>query len=292
MKKLLLFILMLVCTHSSLAQKIRFADSTNVWEIVWSGSDYLSYETYHYIGDTLLNGYKYLLLAQYNGTYLVRQDSNDKVYVLGDSTEVLLYDFSRQLGDTFTTVGTSDTFVHHVAAIDTIIIRNEPHKVYTMKCISGSGALFRSSYIVVEGIGTIDNELTFPLNPTTNDLYSIRMKCFSSNGQSPRFSDSLLGYFDNTTSCYLSAHSINTTSKQLTVSPHPANSTSIITLPNEIRSGTITLANTLGQTVTQQSIYRQRQIPVNKLTNIPGIYYYTITDNTTNKIYNGKMLYQ
>ena len=95
----------------------HFADSTAQWnelEGVWTGNppNYVNYYTTTFTAntDTVINAINYQIIISDNDEVYLRRDSLNRVYAhygnsISDSFENLLYDFSKQTGDTFNMYG-------------------------------------------------------------------------------------------------------------------------------------------------------------------------------------------
>ncbi len=145
------------------------------------------------------------------------------------------------------------------------------------------------SYTVIEGIGCLQG-FTFPFYPNIG-LSVSRLECFSNNGISPKVSPPVEFYFDNVTSCKNSVSHIEHI-QHISISPHPANAASNITLPYIFTDGSIVIFNTMGQVVTEQVVQNQSKISVGSLKLNTGLYYYNITDARSGQTWQGKLVYR
>lgn len=292
--KYFLLLLTILCLSSNVrAQKIRFTDTTNQWKVTSASSDGISTHHYSYGGDTVIHQKQYrkvIASPLFSYSIAIREDTAGRVYFLIDTTETLAYDFSLLQGDTFTTVSQfnpTDTFEYYIDTITNVQINNQSHKVFTFvrtnKYSNGMG-----SFKVIEGVGCVDGFLfaTYP----QQGLASTRLICFKNKGIEPTIIPQV-DHFDNFESCKVSVKMLPE-QHNMTIAPHPANASSVITLPHEIRSGNIIVVNTLGQTVAQKSINLQEKISVGSLINRAGMYYYTITDKYSENVFHGKLLYK
>lgn len=293
MKQVLSLLVFLLLVQDSFAQKIRFTDSGNAWMETSSSSDGTSYKNYNLGTDTVIGAtqYKNIKFPQaWKYNYLaVRSDTIGKVYFFIDSVEVLVYDFSLQVGDTFRIAYKSDTFEHYVSDIDSTIMKLDTYRVFTMTFIrSTHPSRIGMSYKVIEGIGCVEGFL-FPYFPQ-HGLATSKLRCFTTSGIAHEINPAV-EHFDNKLSCKVSVHDINEEVNSITISPHPANANSIISLPYMVVSGEVMVYNSLGQIVKKQKINNKTQLVVGYLP-CPGMYYYHVTDNEQEKLWQGKLVYQ
>lgn len=152
---------------------LSFAQPLNSWPTQNAWWDILTYDeynqliggrTYHLDGDTAIQGMTYQKVSYFYGpgnpedyAGAVRADSLDRVYTVpkDSASEVLLYDFRAQVGDTLhnvffglfgTPFGLTDMVVGN---IDTIILQDGPH--IEMYLENQTAGYFGS---VVDGIGS------------------------------------------------------------------------------------------------------------------------------------------
>jgi hypothetical protein len=226
-------------------QYVPFPTENAVWsEEYWFSSENKysihSYERFAINGeDTLINNKVYKKLYLFYDTifnsntaiYLggIREE-NKKIYYLGDTVhqgkpltdyygfnqEILLYDFSLNIGDTLPTVATtpcnfiiSPTFV---TEIDTVLIGNKFRKVFKFNTYGVSWA---------EGIGNIsifgDAGLLFCIapHPTKGD-WGNHLICFKQN-------DTIIYFNNNYSECMpLNINENNVMNENIVVSPNPA----------------------------------------------------------------------
>lgn len=293
MKQFILFITILIFAgQAATAQKIRFTDSGNVWHELFAGRGTGGIRMYEILQEGMINGMLYKATnfpKHVNSTVpFVREDTITKqVFILTDTTEYLLYDFSLNVGDTMY----YPQGKHFVERIDSVLIDSISYKVSYF-----SPENFGWEYAVIENIGCIDG-LLFPFfnYNLVNGYY--QMACFHNAGNKPVFS-SPIAYgnqadnFNNTDSCYVSIADISNNNQNLTIAPHPANWSSVITLPYRINNGTIVVYNGIGQVVSTVSIHNVAKIDVKALNLLSGLYYYRITDNNNAATWQGKLLYE
>lgn len=294
MKNSLLLSIICVLSLQVQAQKISFTDTSNQWRVV----DF-------YFGHAKIIGYSISapnitvdsftfskLTSNNRDSILIRTDSTgQKIYArvyngsiqaagssLINSNEHLLYDFSMQIGDTIQSNGFTNVLTH----IDSVLISGQIHKVYFYS--GGSPQSFENGYTVIEGIGCTRG-LLYPLAPVDFEG-ELRLSCFKTKGTTPTMSKKVHS-FDNDQSCHLSINEMYNTTTQVKIFPQPAHNQVTITLPQST-TGSISIINTTGQVVYTDDFVDTELLHIN-MNNANGIYYYTISDNNTNNVSNGKL---
>lgn len=161
-------------------------------------------------------------------------------------------------------------------------------------------------YTVIEGIGCIGcmssstSSILFPLNPYPTFEHFENTTCFGNvNGhpmvspsQEYPFSVMYTPKFDNLVSCTLNVSNEATNAQTISIYPIPATTSTRLQLATAIQTGSITLYNCFGQTVSQSSINNQITIPVGRYLSAPGQYFYRITDTDKNQFYTGKFIFE
>ena len=280
MKQLYLLMSILLTAVAADGQKIRFTDTSNVWyESVHTWDMSQMWRT-TYKGDSSINGTDYQKLytlgkSSTNLYLLIREDTlAKKIYYWDDTTERVLYDFSLEVGDTVAyPLGR-----HYLKSIDSVKIDSFWYKTFYFESATGQ---FEWPYTVIENIGCAQS-LAFPIDAAYRFLGSSRLNCFYNDGVKPVFSKPVES-FDNKDSCYTYIIYVSVddvpNSKALTISPHPANSSSVITFPYTLQKGELIIYNTLGQTVRRVSLSKSSKITVGSLPGV-GMYYYKVSDIT------------
>lgn len=301
MKRIYFILAFFSLITSAQAQKISFTDTSNEWRIAQFDWGYYTIINYSFKNTIIsIGGFDYqLLVSNQHDSILIRTDSSkQKVYakvyhgsIQGagqqylDTNEHLLYDFSLQVGDTFK----YKTFAHHVQKIDSTQIGGVWHKVFTLKGKNQTSPSFNNIYTVIEGIGCTKG-LIYPLGPADFEG-SLMLSCFKTNNSQPQ-TNPKVDFFDNNTSCYLNIEEQNHVQKEVQLYPQPATTLVNIQLPAKIQSGSFTLYNQLGQLVTTTTIVNSSLLEIHNPGNLHELYYYRISDNTENKVYTGKMLFE
>ena len=141
---------------------------------------------------------------------------------------------------------------------------------------------------VIEGIGCTDDPI-FPLFPLNFEA-GTQLFCFNTNSTTPTVSPKVSGYFDNTTSCTLGVDQITPKSKTTTIYPNPIDETSKIVFSNNISTGSVTVVNDIGQVVLNIPFQNKDDLLIGDKINVPGIYFYRVTDNNNGQVLSGKFV--
>ncbi len=306
MRKALLTLVLLQFCITSFAQKIRFTDNSNVWNILvtYHNSTTVFTQTATFVyGDTLtIDGNLYSTL----GAYYVREDSAAKmVYIryhdlnhgLVDSVDRVLYNYNLHQGDTVISNQFFGNYISWVSYIDSTKINNYYHKVWHFAGHKDTS----SSYIfynVIEGLGCT-NMFDYPVNTPEPDGAN-QLVCFLNKGINPPLSQAVLSYgmfylysleFNNIGNCPLGVEEINQNNTAATIFPNPVNENSKIVLPYTVSAGTLTVTNGVGQVISSSSFHEQQEVPIGDISLIPGIYIYQVRDINTGKVFSGKFAY-
>lgn len=246
MRRCIIFIATLFSSLPTLAQKIHFADTANLWGFGAFNSDFCVYNFTSRLGsDTAIGGNTYYrtitnctllpcpgfspVCIDQSG-YFVREDTlAHKVYFLNqsiDAAEHVLYDYNLQLSDTIVYHCPWTTFTDSVARIDSTLINGVYHKVWFLMT-KHHGTLILRQYTVVEGLGCLRNPY-FPAYGACTDGAEWLL-CFSQTGVYPAFTSPLLdcsgdtSSFTNSTFCSTTmAVAQPQPTKQLSIYPNPA----------------------------------------------------------------------
>lgn len=309
MKKLIpVFFLLAITGSYTQAQKISFTDLTNEW--------YVRVNTGHPVYDTSYYKYYYRGVADidsvvYNKMYrldpkdktdmqiaLVRHDSTDNIiYLYTSNGDYPLYNYNWSIGDTVHSQGNMyDSGLYHIVTkVDSILLNNVYHRVFYLKVIDSKFLSWGLTYYVIEGIGWPGG----PLGPSGGwgdwHFYaSVRsiwqsVLCFKNQGiyPAPRF----LSCSDSFVKVMLDVEVPASKQNTLVVYPQPATTHANIQLTETIKTGTLYLFNQMGQTLLTEHIQDKQHIRLNAPA-LPGLYYYRITDNTTGKAWQGKVLFE
>lgn len=252
MKRIFLNIIIVFFAISINAQTdFPFATENKIWsEIMFSWTSL--YTTYYKLqGDTIINdkSYKFIyesrdsLMQNWTrGTsFLIRIDSNQRVYKYESSEEYLIYDFSLQTGDSIDISHISPRQASYVKvdSTDSILVNGQYRK----------RIIFESWYkeVWIEGIGSLSSPFNPFINNFTADI-SFELLCVTDNDtliyQNPIF-NTCYKYWIN------GVHEIdNQKDLNINIYPMPILTTATIIInDNTSESWTVKIINNLGQVV-------------------------------------------
>ncbi len=293
MKQLFLLFLILLSGMGVDGQKIRFTDTSNVWYERFSDEHKFGMTKVQITYDTMINNIVYYRLP---GLGFVREDTVTKTVVrITNSGEMIVYDFSLEAGDTLYYPYTKEH--HFVQYIDSVQIDSFWYKVFYFEIIEVIHGTPSKYYSVIENIGCTEG-LNLPWLPYRAERGGYWLNCFYNNGRKPKFNKTIqVGHtnFDNTDTCYVfsqnvSVNDIPDLQQPIAIFPHPANATSVISLPYTLQSGELTIYNTMGQTIRQVSFSNTAKVSIGQLPNA-GMYYYRINDKSNGQLWQGKLVY-
>lgn len=292
--KATLLIGVLFLPYYSNAQKIRFTDTSNVWFFDYGNQTVFGVKTKKTVGDTIIKGKTYRKMYVNAGLTshpdLIREDTiAKKVYVYMDSVDILLYDFSQKVGDTFISKAPFKNGRHILMSIDSIKIDSFWYKTITYQPVNSANGF---SYSVIENIGCY-NGLGFPYwNYVTVEYYE-RLKCFYHKNRKVVFpATSNI----NADSCYeftqyVSVNNLDSIIKHnVIISPHPITMQTVMSLPYTMTSGKLVVVNSVGQLIIEKEIVDSKKIVIGALLNNKGIYYYRLTDKIKENVFSGKIV--
>jgi hypothetical protein len=300
MKKMFLISLFSFLSISSFSQKVRFSDSSNVWNCLRASSGGLVPPIFspfsdYYKNDTVIRGTKYKQLwdnFELQWVFIREDTIMKKVFAIEpfyftDTTEKLLYDYTLRVGDTFKT----DHGAYYVNNIDSVMVNMVWHKVWYLFHDSITSYPFVET--IIEGIGSI-SEPCSPIRPLDwmGEAGNF-LTCFHSEGSTPPISppfgpyyldiSSHPFYFDNTTSCtydFLGIKMLSSKNPDVTLFPNPVQSELFINSTNAIN--TIYITNLIGQNLYTHE-YNSQQVQV-EFSDLPaGIYLIRINGTEVRK---------
>lgn len=214
MKRIIILLVFIGFAKVNIAQPYQpFPTDSAVWRqssANWNYPDYYQRDYKYYIqGDTIFSGntyhkiYKTLISSYYvlgsptgpfnlmSGPSIVdtnkyvgaiREDLSKRVYFLPDtittSSEILLYDFNLNVGDTLTySYNNSSYFLgeNYVSGIDSIVVGTQYHKQFK---ISAPG--YTNYVSIIEGVGSTFGLLEMFIDPFE---WSDNLICFTYKGQ-------------------------------------------------------------------------------------------------------------
>ncbi len=166
MKKIILLTLISIWSLNAVSQEYYpLIETDKEWSIAcfvfsW-GTPPVQCTTYvatHYFwleGDTVINSKPYLRVYDEGpyGTFLrgfIREDSDKKVWQIDHGEEILLYDFSANVGDTIPTRREYDELI--VDSITNVSINQTIRKKYWLSSLHYEGSYYSETWI--EGIGS------------------------------------------------------------------------------------------------------------------------------------------
>jgi hypothetical protein len=305
---LLLAVLLLLTLWEAKAQKIRITDNSNVWQVynVGGGTVYDAYANiilFSYGGDTVLGGNSYKIMVdsswgwyytgygfpiRFSGTggsfianWFIREDTlTNQVFIWldGATSEILLYDYNLQVGDTFH----NDKATYIISSLDSVLINTIPHKRWHYNMVTGSSTT--SQYDVVEGIGSS----TTPQNPNTFEN-GWNLLCFTS-ASITQSSLPIISVSGCSMDSLLTVEDIeNLTDKSITISPNPVTLQSKVSFPYKIARGQFIIADMCGRVVMTKSLEQQEELQL-LTTYAPGLYTVQVKDFRSHRTFFSKMI--
>jgi hypothetical protein len=174
------FFLLFILSQSVNAQSdFHFADSTAQWNVLINYTCLcyqLETDVYNVTKDTMISGKSYQEISSQSQVFFVRRDSIGRVYnrTEGDTSDYLIYDFSKVAGDTFS-ISTRETSTPmatvHVDSVDSVNLFVKRKVMY----ISG----YYPSDIWIEGIGSIYSSFSNPaFSYQVIDADLVRLLCY------------------------------------------------------------------------------------------------------------------
>ena len=288
MTKLLLSFLLINCLCANAQDYVPFLDntawcekisgftgSTDVWILpqgteTVNGQEYVKYTDVPFLG---------------LGDVLMREDvAGRKVYRLYNNEEVLLYDFSLQVDDEITMNNGAVLKVTHRDSVPSVTGRK---RVSIRVAQQGMPPGFGINESWIEGVGTWAHPLMHQYEMISDPAGNI--KCSFTDGQ-PSYNSGLMngGAADV---CDLPTASVteHPAKPQFVMSQDFAAKQLNISATNYFNNATITLTNTLGQTVKQQSGFSGYDITLPYDNIATGVYLVNIRQNGQ-LLYSGKTI--
>lgn len=272
---------------------VPFPDSVSIWSEVFTNQQPEIVETYQYglWGDTMINSNLYnkvyklndtiypLNVGQYCGA--IREDSLKRVFVIGcecadpgagNDEEVILYDFSKLVGDTvFVGMDGIGPFGYLVIDhIDSILIDDNYRKTFHFAASS-------TMDYWIEGIGSIRG-LFSPIQWQPTGYQKWKLICFNQENDvkylNPEFNN-----------CFPLLTRINSLTQNVNIvliSPNPVTDISILSFTNTHGDYyKVEIFNMLGNKVKQINLHGESSMPICKFDYKPGIYIYKISGNNS-----------
>jgi hypothetical protein len=305
-KKLLLaiigFFLLQMQTNLQAQEYVPFPDSNAIWSEVFTNGQPFEIETYQYgiSDDTVINAKQYqkiyllndtvypLVTGQYCGA--IREDSTKIIFVIdfncaypgSGQDEVILYDFSKSVGDTvFVGVyGSGPEGYLIINHIDSVLIENNYRKTFHFTTVENN--------YWIEGIGSTRG-LFSPIIAQPTGFQKWELICFNQDGNvkflNPEFN-----------TCFPILTGINSKELENTsvkIFPHPVTNISVIDFTNNtsFMYQSIDFYNIFGQKVNHINIKDRKQIFINKIDYKPGLHVYRIFGQNMKPVV-GKIIFE
>lgn len=236
------------------------------------------------IGDTLINSRVYAKLYRtwYSGYYYrvglcdflgvnptyspmyycaIRSDESDKVYFIpsGDTSEILIYDFSLTEGDSINISSQKFDYYTHVIKVDSILIGDNYRKRLSIKGIYGLDDIW------IEGVGSVHG-----LFATYNRYWEFTeyiLTCYQEN-RVPLYISSP----DKCFWCDLVTKIDNQLlNKRITIEPNPVSTKAVINIPLNIFPNTINVYNLMGKIIYSKKVSKTDYISIDRKDLTTGI---------------------
>ena len=275
-----------------------FPDSNAIWNEVMTNMQPFSIDNYQYgiSGDTIINSTSYKKIYLLNDTIFplelgqycaaIREDSNKIIYItdcqccsepISDEEEVILYDFSKNVGDTvFVGVdGYGPLGYYIIENIDSILIDDTFRK--TFHFVDGDYLEYW-----IEGIGST-RVLFSPVTPETTGSLKWELICFNQDGVVKYLNPAYSNCFPILTA--INEESIK--SIQLHLNPNPVTGTSILDLSktNQVFIN-MSVYNMLGVKMNQIDLIHQSKVEISINEYPPGAYFYLLQSKNNQTISN------
>lgn len=280
---------------------VPFPDSNAIWSEVFTNEQPFEIETYQYgiSGDTIINTIQYqkiyllndtvypLVTGQYCGA--IREDSTKIIFVIdcncaypgSGQDEVILYDFSKSIGDTvFVGIdGLGPTGYLIINYIDSMLIEDDYRKTFHF--------LGYEEYWI-EGMGSTRG-LFSPIQAQPPGFQKWKLICFNQDNEvkylNPEFN-----------TCFPILTGINTKeleNNNIKIFPHPVINISVIDFMNNtsFMYQYIDFYNIFGQKVNHINIKDRKQIFIKKIDYMPGLYVYRISGQNMKSVI-GKIIFK
>lgn len=284
----IVFLLLLLQNNLQAQEYIPFPTSDAIWSEVFTSEQPFEIETYQHglSGDTMINSELYhkiyrlndtvypLVLGEYCGA--IREDNSKRIFVVGcncaypgsGENEVLLYDFSKSIGDTvFVGIdGSGPEGYLVIDLIDSVLIENNYRKTFHFTTLQ--------DYYWIEGIGSTRG-LFSPIQTQPTGQQKWKLICFNLDGEviylNPEFN-----------TCFPVLTGINSNKKKsdiIKIFPNPVTSISVIEFMNYTNDKyqNLDLYDVFGQQVNHINITDKKQIVIKKSDYKPGIYIFHIS---------------
>jgi hypothetical protein len=272
MKKILLLILLFHFTYSYSQTYYQFPTSNTTWYETYH-DQYGSLTNYSYLllnSDTLINGKNYNNLFKPNSFWpydtinigCIREDSLKQIFFYNYSTqnEYLLYDFSKNIGDTIF-YGTPSVYTFEkllITNIDTVLIGNN----YRRRFYTNYSTTTFGHEVWIEGIGSY-RDLLSPVKRWPTCVCSWELNCIEEN-------DSMYclpGLFNSIN------NNISVSSNKIKISPNPFNATTEISFDKFCKTVDIEVYNVQGKLIKQSEFVNCKKKQFSRIGLENGLYF-------------------
>ncbi|PID94383.1 MAG: hypothetical protein CSA95_02900 [Bacteroidetes bacterium] len=285
---LLIIILFLIFPNTLKCQEyIPFPDSNAIWSEVFTSQQPFQIETYQYgiVGDTIISSVAYHKVYKLNDTIYpldpgqycgaIREDNSKHIYVIGcectfpgsGEGEVLLYDFSKSVGDTvFVGIdGLGPEGYLIISNIDSMLIEDNYRKTFHFNTLY--------NFYWIEGIGSTRG-LFSPITAQPTGFQKWELICFNQDNTikflNPEFS-TCFPVFTSVDEPKQSIHNVR-------IFPHPITDISVIEFNNQnFNFQSFELFNMVGQKMEELNIEGKSHMTISADNFKPGLYFFRIS---------------
>jgi hypothetical protein len=245
---------------------VPFPDSNAIWNNRFWNQSVTEYTRLGLMGDTVINSVPYHKLYQLNDSVLsitnavyygAMREQGKKIYFryYNCQYEFLLYDFTKNVGDTiynifcednlFSCDSINDTAV--ITSIDSILIESNYRKVFH----------FESSFstpVWIEGIGSTSG-LINPLVPAVTCICSWDLVCFKQNNEEVYLNPNFNSCFPPTVGIN---ENIGSLFYEINISPNPASGKITIVSPED-QPLNLSVYNIVGELILHRALYNSTE---------------------------------
>jgi hypothetical protein len=296
----LMFTFLIVFKITANSQEyISFPQSNAIWSEVFTSQQPFFIETYQYgvIGDTTINSTVYQKIYRLNDTIYplvpgqycgaIREDNSKRIFVIGSECtypgsgqgEVLLYDFSKSVGDTvFVGIdGLGPEGYLIINNIDSILIENNYRRTFHFTTLEG--------FFWIEGIGSTRGIFS-PITAQTSGYQKWELICFNQ--------DNIVKYLNpKFNSCFpllTSVDNPNQSNHSVRIFPHPVTDISVIKFNTQnFEFQSFELFDMIGHKIKAINIKDKEQIIIKANDFKPGFYFFLMSGNKMNNA-SGKII--
>lgn len=300
MKRYFIIILLVSLNFCIYSQKYyQIPDTLSSWDVAYSTypednlTNLVRYESY---GDTIVNQKSYIKIyttikTSYYGVFynpkvpaphvdstksfygLIRNTNEGKAFVILDSIEYILYDFSLKINDSINVSRYKNyDFYLKVINIDTLIINGTSRKRLELSQLPLGG--FNLPTYWIEGIGSVNGLFS---NQCCTEYGSGSLLCF-------KVQDTIL--FSPTGECYNFSTNINTNhlTQDIKIYPIPVIDKSVVIIPQNPNYNFINIYDIYLRKTSQAVILNKNEYIIDHNQYTPGIYFVEIIDSKGNRL--------